>query len=160
MKHKKVVMIIEEPACEAIVNAIRLCPQVIKISVDNVDEIYDATDVCMRNAIAQMRDNGAFRKPSDYAYIMMASNEGIVKGVPFFYSPKDFLEYLSALGLERLPGRSTLYDTLAKVNGHYPDWKFSDAPRPAEKIRRNNVVRLFMSAFYRAKRGLSDGSPE
>ncbi len=107
-----------------------------------------------------MRQNGAFRYPSDYTYIMLASNEGVVKGLKYFYSPKEFITYLKGLELDGLPGRSTLYDTIAKTSGRYPEWTFSDGPRDTEAMRRRNIARQFLSAFGRARRRLSDGVSE
>jgi hypothetical protein len=90
---------------------------------------------------------------------MMALNEEVTKGF-FFYSPQDFMTYLSGLGFDEFPGRSTLYDTINKVTGRYPNWEFTDSPDNAEKLRRNNVVVRFLSAFNRAKRKLSEGFSE
>ena len=84
---------------------------------------------------------------------MVAMNEGVVKGLPFFYTPKDFLDYMRELNFDGLLGRSTVYDTIAKVQGKYPDWTFSDAPA----LRRKNLVRLFLSAFVRAQSRKLDG---
>jgi hypothetical protein len=88
---------------------------------------------------------------------MVAMNEGVVKGLPFFYTPKDFLDYMRELKFDGLLGRSTVYDTIAKVQGKYPDWTFSDAPKASEALRRKNLVRLFLSAFVRAQSRKLDG---
>jgi hypothetical protein len=88
---------------------------------------------------------------------MIAANEGQAKGMSFFHSPKEYLDYLKELELDGLPGRSTIYDTISKVDGKYPNWTFSDDPKPKEALRRKNIVRLFLSAFFKARRTLSDG---
>ena len=107
-----------------------------------------------------MREYGAFRYPGYYTYIMIAANEGLIPGMPFFFSPQEFVDYLKALDLDGLPGRSTIYDTISKVSGRYPDWTFNDQPKAAEELRRKNIVKQFLSAFGRAKRRLSDGFSE
>ena len=104
-----------------------------------------------------MRADGVFRLPGDYAYLMMAANEGLAKGMAFFHTPKEYLDYLKELELDGLPGRSTVYDILSKVDGKYPDWIFTDDPKPKEALRRKNIVRMFLSAFFKAKRAMSDG---
>ena len=115
-----------------------------------------ATDVCAAVAFDELQQCGAFRTPGYHAYIMLAANEGAIAGMPFFYSAREYIDYLKLLGVERLPGRSTLYDTLGKVGGRYPDWTFSDRPNPTEQLRRTNIVRLFQSAFGRARRAVAD----
>jgi len=58
---------------------------------------------------------------------------------------------------DNLPGRTTIYDTIAKVQGKYPDWTFTDAPKASEALRRKNLVKRFLSAFMRAQSRKSDG---
>ena len=62
-----------------------------------------------------------------------------------------FLHIYSALMQEHI-----LYDALGKVSGRYPDWTFTDRANPTEQLRRINVVRLFLSAFGKAKRAIPD----
>ena len=88
---------------------------------------------------------------------MVAFNESVVKGLPFFYSPKDFLDYMKDSDFDDLPGRSTIYNTIAKVEGKYPDWTFTDAPKASEALRRKNLIKQFLSAFMKAQSGMLDG---
>ena len=88
---------------------------------------------------------------------MVAMNESVVKGLPFFYTPKDFIEYMREAEFDHLPGRSTVYNTIAKVRGRYPDWTFTDAPKASEALRRKNIIKQFLSAFMRAQAGKLDG---
>ena len=120
----------------------------------------EAINSCVAVAIREMREYGAFRYPGYYTYIMIAANEGLIPGMPFFFSPQEFVDYLKVLDLDGLPGRSTIYDTISKVSGRYPDWTFNDQPKAAEELRRKNIVKQFLSAFGRAKRRLSDGFSE
>jgi hypothetical protein len=91
---------------------------------------------------------------------MVALNEEVVKGVPFFYTPMEYLSYLKSLGFDNLPGRTSLYDTIKLIKGRYPNWTFADNPKDVEARRRINVVKRFLNAFGRARRGKSDGFPE
>ena len=146
---KQVILKIDDSAYEQFMGMVSLCPQVEVVSVcQNGDKA---------SAIREMRQMQAFRLPSDYVYLMVAMNEGVVKGLPFFYTPKDFLDYMRELNFDGLLGRSTVYDTIAKVQGKYPDWTFSDAPKASEALRRKNLVRLFLSAFVRAQSRKLDG---
>jgi hypothetical protein len=154
---REVLLRIEESAYEQLMGFIRLCPQVEVVSEDKGIETRESADLCVACAIREMRQNGAFRYPSDYTYIMLASNEGLVKGLKYFYSPREFIDYLKELELDGLPGRSTLYDTIAKTSGSYPDWTFSDNAKDSVVLRRKNIARQFLSAFGRARRRLSDG---
>ena len=119
------------------------------------DSSREAIDGWATAAFGELQQNGTLR-PGYYAYIMLAANEGAIAGMPFFYSAREYIDYLKLLGVDRLPGRSTLYDALGKVGGRYPDWTFSDRPNPTEQLRRTNIVRLFQSAFGRARRAVAD----
>ena len=111
----------------------------------------------MASAIREMRQSLAFRDPCDSAYLMVAMNESVVKGLPFFYTPKDFIDYMREAEFDGLPGRTTIYDTIAKVQGKYPDWTFTDTPKASEALSRKNIVKRFLSAFMRAQSRKSDG---
>ena len=157
---RQIILNVEDAAYEQFMGMVALCPQVKVVSDGAACETRDVVDLCVARAIREMQENGAFRYPSDYTYIMVATNEGMVKGIPFFYSPKEYLDYLKELELDGLPGRSTLYDTINKMRGRYPDWSFSDNPKTAEILRRKNIVKQFLSAFGRARRDASDGVSE
>ena len=154
---KEIIIHVEDSAYEKFMGMLSLCPQVEVVSEGVAIETREAIDLCVARAIREMRADGVFRFPGDYTYLMIAGNEGQAKGMPFFRSPKEFLDYLKELELDGLPGRSTIYDTISKVDGKYPDWTFTDDPKPKEALRRKNIVRLFLSAFLKAKRNLSDG---
>ena len=61
-----------------------------------------------------------------------------------FSTPTSFLDYLSTLGIDSLPDRSTLTRKVAVVDGKYPDWTFSDSKNTSETIRRKRVVGRFI----------------
>jgi hypothetical protein len=154
---KEVIIHVEDCAYEKLMGMLSLCPQVEVVSEGVAIETREAIDLCVARAIREMRADGAFRLPGDYTYLMIAANEGLAKGMAFFHTPKEYLDYLKELELDGLPGRSTVYDILSKVDGKYPDWIFIDDPKPKEALRRKNIVRMFLSAFFKAKRAMSDG---
>lgn len=154
-----VVLRVDDSALDQFLNFIALCPKVEVLSTNVVAETKALIDKCFLEAISELRKDKTFRTKGDYGYVMLAVNDEAIKGL-FFYSPSDFIKYLKELGLDQLPGLSTLYDTSNKVSGRYPDWEFTDHPDSKEKLRRNNIVVRFVSAFNRAKRRLSEGFSE
>jgi hypothetical protein len=136
---------------------VSLCPQVEVVNVCDTGDKKQTMDGYVASAIREMRQRLAFRSPCDYAYLMVAMNESVVKGLPFFYTPKDFIDYMREADFDNLPGRSTVYNTIAKVKGKYPDWTFTDDPKASEALRRKNLIKQFLSAFVRAQAGKLDG---
>ena len=82
---KEVILRIEDSVYEQLMGFIRLCPQVEVVSESRGIETRESIDLCVACAIREMRQNGAFRFPSDYTYIMLASNEGVVKGLRYLH---------------------------------------------------------------------------
>ena len=155
---KQVILKIDDSVYEKFMGMVSLCPQVEVVSVCQTGDQHLTIDVYVASAIREMRLALAFQHPSDYAYLMVAMNESVVKGLPFFYTPKDFLDYMRESNFANLPGRSTIYNTVAKVKGKYPDWTFTDTPKASEALRRKNLVKQFLSAFVRAQSRKLDGS--
>ena len=154
---KQVVLRIDDAAFEKFMGMVSLCPQVEVLSVCESGDKKLTTDAYVVSAIREMRQTLAFRYPCDYAYLMVAMNESVVKGLPFFYTPKDFIDYMREADFDNLPGRSTVYNTIAKVRGKYPDWTFADDPKASEALRRKNLIKQFLSALVRAQAGKLDG---
>lgn len=157
MKMKQVVLRVDDAAFERFMGMVSLCPQVEVLNIIQGDNTQQSMDVFVTTAIRNMRNTLVFRSPCDYAYLMVAFNESVVKGLPFFYTPKDFIDYMMQLNFDNLPGRSTIYNTIAKVKGRYPDWTFTDAPKASEALRRKNLVKQFLSAFIKAQSRKLDG---
>ena len=155
---KQVVLRIDDAAFEKFMGMVSLCPQVEVVNVCDTGDKKLTMDSCVASAIREMRQRLAFRSPCDYAYLMVAMNESVVKGLPFFYTPKDFIDYMHEADFDNLPGRSTVYNTIAKVRGKYPDWTFADDPKASEALRRKNLIKQFLSAFMRAQAGKLDDS--
>ena len=154
---KQVVLRIDDAAFEKFMGMVSLCPQVEVVNVCDTGDKKQTMDGFVATAIREMRQRLAFRSPCDYAYLMVAMNESVVKGLPFFYTPKDFIDYMREADFDNLPGRSTVYNTIAKVKGKYPDWTFTDDPKASEALRRKNLIKQFLSAFVRAQAGKLDG---
>ena len=154
---KQVVLRIDDAAYEKFMGMVILCPMVEVVNVCQAKDARQMTNHYVMAAIREMRQTRAFRYPCDYAFLMVAFNESVVKGLPFFYSPKDFLDYMKDSDFDDLPGRSTIYNTIAKVKGKYPDWTFTDAPKASEALRRKNLIKQFLSAFVKAQSGMLDG---
>ena len=126
------------------------------VGFDYDDDTQEVRDRCVLHALCELRENYVFCKKSDYAYIMQAANEGVLKELPIFDTPQKYLNYLKALGWSDLPGLTTIYDARTPLSGKYPDWSFSDTDDETEALRRKNVVVQFRSAYFRARREMSE----
>ena len=113
---------------------------------------YEMDEMNRRMALAvkTVEQNGAIRRLYDFAWVMAAVNDGVVKGLGEFKSPQSFIDYLKTLGVDRVPSRTTLSTWYGRVLGKYPEWEFTDKCDPREKLRRHNVVRQLLSALNRA----------
>lgn len=107
---------------DKVLKMLSLFPDIEMTGTKSVRMSTSVRDECVAQAIREMQSRKTLRRPSDYTYIMVTANEEFIKGLPFFYSPQEFLNYLRVLDCANLPGRSTLYDTQAKINGRFPDW--------------------------------------
>ena len=154
---KTVVLRIEDSAFDNFQALIHLCPSIEIVEEYSELEVRRDFDICMTEALCTLRNNKVLRKPSDYTYIMQVINDKQVKDAPYFHTPDLFIGYLKNLGLDNLPSRTTIYDTRNVISGEYPNWKFIDPQiDDIETLRRNNVARQFLSAFFKAQRTLSD----
>lgn len=157
---KQVLLRIEDDAFERFMGVVSLCQQVEVLSCVDEGGAGQDCDRCMVVAIRELQKNKVMQRRGDYAYIMQAANEGVVIGQGPFETPQKFLNYLKELGIQGLPSSSTLYDALTNIFDKYPHWTFRDKPDRGEALRRNNVVKQFLSAYGRAMRVLSEGSSE
>lgn len=107
-------------------------------------------DKQMALALEVLKQNKTIRYLYDYTWIMVAINDGSIKGIGSFRSPQSFIDYLKGLGIEKVPSRSLISSFLDKVLGTYPDWVFVDTEDPREILRRKNVVRQLISALNKA----------
>lgn len=154
---KQVLLSIEDDAYEKVMGMLSLCPSVkVESSVDVADTERDC-DFCMKYAINTLRSNGVFRHVYDYTWIMMAVNQGLVEDLDAFKSPQAFLDYLTELGIDKLPTRFSISLAFSKTLDSYPNWTFIDVADACEILRRKNVVKQFLSAYGVAKRGIFNG---
>ncbi len=99
----------------------------------------------MACALSKLLANKAIRFNYDFAWILVAINDGAINGLGAFKSPQSFMDYLKSLGVEHVPSRTTLSTWYGKVLGTYPNWEFIDTQDPQEILRRKNVVRQLIS---------------
>lgn len=149
---KEIVLRIEDSAYEKFMGIVDICPDVTVWHTGDCIDIKDVVDHCFACAIKEMVDDNAFKSPSDYTYIMQVVLEDNLKCGTLFINPDEFISYLKILGVEKLPSRSSLYRIGDTILGTYPNWTFTDQPNHFEELRRRNIARLFLSAFYRCKR--------
>lgn len=160
---KEVLLRIDDSALDQFLGFIQLCPKVEVMNVADGNETQELIDQCFKLAIELLQINNVFRKPGDYSYIMKAVNEGELCNVDPFFSPAEYIDYMSLLGIDNLPGKSTIYDNLQKIEGAYPNWTYKGEkkePANREILRRKNIVVQFKSAFFKAKRELSEPASE
>lgn len=112
---KQIVIEIEDEAYEPFMGMLRLCPAVKVVGTSMVVETRDVIGRCVALAIKKLRKDRVFKHPGDYTYIMRGANEGVIKGMGFFYYPSEFLAYLREIGIDKLPGRNSLYDNIARA---------------------------------------------
>ena len=154
---KQIIVNIDDLAYEPVVGMLKLCQGVEIVSTSDVVETRDVVDRCVAMAIKDLQDNHVFKRPSDFAYIMLGSNDGVIKGLDYFFSPDDFTGYLEQLGFTNLPSRSTIYNKVNDTIGKFPNWNFVGEVKPKEILRRKNIVTMFVSAYGKAKRQKLDG---
>lgn len=104
-----------------------------------------------RLALRIVMDEGLIRFKGDYAYINKLIDENKVKGMHMFESSKTFRLFLEQMGVEKLPGCTTIEDAYKTIEGNFPNWTFMDTNDPGKMIRRINVARRFLSAFTKGK---------
>ena len=110
---------------------------------------YELDEIHRRMALAlkMLKQNGVVRFGYDYTWIMTAIGDGAIAGLAGFKSPQNFMNYLTSLGVEHVPSRTTLSTWYGRVLGKYPNWEFTDTQDSQEILRRKNVVRQLLSAL-------------
>ena len=104
-----------------------------------------------RRALRIVMEEGIIKHKGDYAYINKVIDENKVKGMHMFDSSKTFRLFLEQMGVENLPGCTTIDETYRRINGEYPNWTFADTKDPGKALRRINVAKRFLSAFNKGK---------
>lgn len=150
---KEIIIRVDESAYECVLGMLKLCQKVEVVGEADCVVTESNNDVCVAKAIRELQANKVFRHAYDYTWIMIAFEQNVVEGMVGFKSPQAFLDYMVELGIEGLPTRVTLSNTYSKTYGDYPDWRFENTQDLHEILRRKNVVKQFLSAFNRAKKG-------
>ena len=75
---KQIVIEIDDEAYESFLSMLNLCPAIRVVSEVEIADTLAGRDVCMREAICILRGNNVFRHYYDYAWIMMAINDGVI----------------------------------------------------------------------------------
>ena len=127
----------------------RFCGQI--ASEKQVDDEHIDVFERARLALRIVMDEGLIRFKGDYAYINKLIDENKVKGMHMFESSKTFRLFLEQMGVEKLPGCTTIEDAYKTIEGNFPNWTFMDTNDPGKMIRRINVARRFLSAFTKGK---------
>lgn len=100
-----------------------------------------------RLALRILNEEGVIKRKGDYAYIYKLIDKGYVKGLGKFESTKSFLLFLKEMGVKDLPGCTTIDEAYKKIDGRFPNWKFTDTDDPGRTIRRINVGNRFLSVM-------------
>ena len=93
-------------------------------------------------AVNNVKKEGLIRFGYDWTWIELYC-EGEIKDANFS-TPTSFLDYLSVLGIDSLPDRSTLAKKVDVVKGEFPNWTFTDSKSASETMRRQRVVGRFI----------------
>lgn len=158
MKH--VLFAVEDDCFDKFMGLGEICPGVEVLAVNEVAETRTTVDLCVAMAINELCDRHVLRRAYDYTYIMLVINQENLDRHLFFASPQDYIGYLAMLDVDRIPGKTSIYDMISCTRGEYPNWQFSDRSDNVETLRRNNVAKQFLSAYYRARRAILEGFSE
>lgn len=93
-------------------------------------------------AVNNVKKEGLIKFGYDWTWIELYCEGAIVDAN--FSTPASFLDYLSVLGIDSLPDRTTLAKKVDVVRGEYPNWTFSDSKNASETMRRKRVVGRFI----------------
>lgn len=157
---RQIILEVEDSVFEKFMGMVEICPGVEVLAVSEVAETRTNVDLCVAMAINELRDRHVLRRAYDYTYIMLVINQENIDRHLFFASPQDYIDYLSMLDVDRIPGKTSIYDMMSCTRGEYPNWQFSDRSDKVETLRRNNIAKQFLSAYYRARRAILEGFPE
>ena len=149
---RQILIEIEDEAYEKFMGMVELCPQARVLDEGNINCTENVRDLCMKQALTELIKDHVIRRPRDLGWIMLALEQKVVKDFDSFSSHQAFIDYLGMLGVEMLPGKTTLFRTYTITDGTYPDWTFLDNPKHEEELRRKNIIVRFLSAYMRAKR--------
>jgi hypothetical protein len=110
--------------------------------------ICDARNERIRQAIISLLNEKVIKRLGDYGIIMTTMNQS--KDLPHFDSFQSFVTYLQEkLHIDKCPSESIVRRMVDKMRGGLLKWTYTDTDDDNEVTRRNNVGRLFLSAYLR-----------
>lgn len=112
------------------------------------DDMTTAMQQRIKNCIYEMTAEGTLKHLYDYTWVMMVMNE--TDGMPRFDTPTSFVSYIGALGVKKLPTKSTINKVQSKAFGKFPNWEFTDCDQ-SEAIRRTNVAKRFLNIYRKSQ---------
>lgn len=123
----------------------RFIPELVILS-SNETTLFEPNGLNSRMAVAlkNLKERKIIRYLYDYTWIMTGIGDGALEGMNKFKSPQSFMNYLAALGVKRVPSRTTLSTWFGRVLGTYPNWEFIDTKDPLETLRRKNVFKYLL----------------
>jgi hypothetical protein len=149
---KEITILVPDDMAQLLVEWVKHIPEMeIVCREESTDYGLGDMDRRMALALEVLKQNHTIRHLYDYTWIMVAIGDGIINELGGFRSPQSFMDYLSSLGVERIPSLTTLSTFNNNVLGTYPDWEFTDTDDPQEILRRKNVVRQLISALNKTK---------
>ena len=88
----------------------------------------------------------------DFAWLYAAVQHKLLKDVEPFHSVESFRQHLINNGMN-VPSNSTITIKYSCIQNKFPDWNFTDkhGRDTSERQRRINVVKRFLSLYYKGK---------
>lgn len=104
----------------------------------------------IREAILKMREEGSLIYNYYYVYVMQVINETESIKLHFDYTTS-FLDYLSRIGIDKLPPSNALAKQLCKIKGAFPNWSFKGVKDSQKASDRINVAKRFLSLYNKIR---------
>ena len=98
----------------------------------------------IKKAVNTMKSEKLLEHAYDYTFIMTLMND--TADMPSFDSPNSFLTYLASLGIDNLPGDSSIKKEYGRMTGRFPDWIFIGKDK-TESDRRVNIGKRFLNLY-------------
>ena len=134
-----------------------------EVEIERTVEIQDANsiyDLAFRSAIDELRYLKVLKQPRDYAWIMVGIEQDLDNDLCSFTSTRSFIAYMNIIGIRDVPSNTALFNATKLVAGVYPEWVFLDDADVSEQRRRKEVFQLFLVAFRKARRRISEHRKE
>ena len=89
----------------------------------------------------------------DFAWLYAAIQNKLLKSIEAYHSVDSYRRHLINIGIKTVPSNSTITGKYSCLQHKYPDWKFTDkrGRDTNEEHRRINVVKRFLSLYYKGK---------